>query len=135
MMTLIIVLNSNVFSGLAKRFNEGGPFFMSLILLCLIVSLGFIIFGFLNLKTDIKKSKKMISLASDTSLLGHVFGFLGSTIGLITAFDTLEAVGDISSGMMAAGLKISFLTIVFGCITFILSRIGIIILKGLHETK
>jgi len=35
--------------------------------------------------------------------------------------------------MMAAGLKIAFLTTVFGSITFILPRIGIIVLRVLQK--
>ncbi|WP_239000393.1 MotA/TolQ/ExbB proton channel family protein [Hyunsoonleella ulvae] len=79
------------------------------------------------------KSKKMTGLASDVSILGLVIGFLGSIIGMIAAFDAVNAVGDISSGTMAAGLKVSFLTTVFGAVTFILPRIGIIILKVLQK--
>jgi hypothetical protein len=115
------------------RFMEGGPLFMSLILICLILALFFIIMGVVNLKKDLAKSIKMTGLASDVSILGLVFGFLGSTIGMISAFDAIEAIGDISQGMMAAGLKVAFLTTVFGCITFILPRIGIIILRALQK--
>ncbi len=120
----------NVF---ADRFNEGGPFFMSLILICLLLAMFFIVMGFLNLKKDSVKSKKMTSLASDTSLLGLVIGFLGSTIGMITAFDAIESLGGVSQEMMAAGLKVAFLTTVFGALTFILPRIGIIVLKALQK--
>ncbi len=125
----VVVLNPFV-----DRFNEGGPFFMSLILICLLLALSFVVIGFLNLNKDVLKSKKMTGLASDVSILGLVFGFLGSTIGMIAAFDALEAIGDISQGMMAAGLKVAFLTTVFGCITFILPRICIIILKALQKS-
>ena len=116
------------------RFMEGGPLFMSLILICLLLALFFVGMGFINLKKDLAKSRKMTGLASDVSILGLVFGFLGSTIGMIAAFDAIGAIGDISQGMMAAGLKVAFLTTVFGCITFILPRIGIIILKTLQKT-
>ncbi|GAA4970818.1 hypothetical protein GCM10023315_20910 [Algibacter aquimarinus] len=125
------VLVSNPF---ADRFMEGGPLFMSLILICLLLALAFVVMGFINLKKDVLKSKKMTSLASDTSILGLVFGFLGSIIGMITAFDAIEAIGDVSQGMMAGGLKVSFLTTVFGAVTFILPRIGIIILKALQKS-
>ena len=124
----VIVLNPFV-----DRFNEGGPFFMSLILICLLLALSFVVIGFLNLNKDVLKSKKMTSLASDVSILGLVFGFFGSTIGMIEAFDAIGSIGDISQGMMAGGLKVAFLTTVFGCITFILPRIGIIILKALQK--
>ena len=106
-MNLLLVFVLNVF---ADRFREGGTFFMSLILICLLLALFFVVMGFVNLKKDITKSKKMTSLASDVSVLGLVIGFLGSIIGMISAFDAIDAMGDISSGMMAGGLKVSFLT-------------------------
>jgi hypothetical protein len=125
----VIVLNPFV-----DRFMEGGPLFMSFILICLLLALFFVVMGFVNLKKDVIKSKRMTSLASDVSVLGLVFGFLGSIIGMIGAFDAIESMGGISAGMMAAGLKVSFLTTVFGAVTFILPRIGIIILKALQKS-
>jgi len=122
-----------LFNVFVDRFMEGGPLFMSFILICFLLALFFIINAFINLKKDVSKSLKMTSLASEVSLLGLVFGFLGSIIGLITAFDAIEAMGDISSGMLAAGLKVSFLTTVFGTLTFVLIRICIIILKALKS--
>lgn len=130
-MYMLSILLVNPF---VDRFMEGGPLFMSLILICLLLALFFVGMGFINLKKDLAKSRKMTGLASDVSILGLVFGFLGSTIGMIAAFDAIGAIGDISQGMMAAGLKVAFLTTVFGCITFILPRIGIIILKTLQKT-
>ncbi|WP_136481347.1 MotA/TolQ/ExbB proton channel family protein [Cognatitamlana onchidii] len=129
-MLILSVLLVNPF---VDRFIEGGPLFMSLILICLLLAFYFLIMGFIYLRKDVAKSRKMSSLASDASILGLVFGFLGSTIGMIAAFDAIGAIGEISQGMMAAGLKVAFLTTVFGCITFILPRIGIIILKGLQK--
>ncbi|MBC3759951.1 MotA/TolQ/ExbB proton channel family protein [Hyunsoonleella sp. SJ7] len=120
-------------SELSKRFQEGGPFFMFLILISLLLALFFLTMGFLNLKKNINRSKKMTLLASDASLLGLVLGFMGSIIGMIEAFDAIEALGNISQQMMAGGLKVAFLTSLFGCITFVLPRIGIIILRGLQK--
>lgn len=130
-MYMLSILLVNVF---VDRFMEGGPLFMSLILICLLLALFFVVMGFVNLNKNIAKSRKMTNLASDASILGLVFGFLGSTIGMIAAFDAIGAIGEISQGMMAAGLKVAFLTTVFGCVTFILPRIGIIILKALQKT-
>ena len=131
-MNLLSVIALNPF---VDRFMEGGPIFMSLILICLLLALVFVFMGFRNLNKDASKSKKMTGLASDVSILGLVIGFLGSIIGMITAFDAIESMGDISDGMMAAGLKVSFLTTVFGAVTFILPRIGIIILKSLQKSE
>ncbi|MDO6597296.1 MotA/TolQ/ExbB proton channel family protein [Oceanihabitans sp. 2_MG-2023] len=115
------------------RFQEGGSFMMSLILICLLVSLFFIIKGFINLNKDITTSKKMLKLAADSSLLGLVIGFFASVLGLITAFDSVEAMGNPDPSVFAGGLKISLLTATFGLFTFIITRIGILVLRALHK--
>lgn len=115
----------------SNRFTEGGPLFMSLILLTLLLSVFFIIKGFLNVKKDEAVSRRMISLAIDASLLGLTLGFLGSVLGLIQAFDVIQSIDNIDSGLMAGGLKVSLITATFGLFTFIISRIGILILRGL----
>lgn len=130
-MNVLKIMVSNPF---VDRFMEGGPLFMSLILICLLLALGFIVAGFINLKRNVAKSRKMTNIASEVSVLGLVFGFLGSIIGMIEAFDAIESIGNVSQGMMAGGLKVSFLTTVFGAITYILPRIGIIILKCLQKS-
>ena len=116
------------------RFNEGGPFFMSLILICFLFSLFFIVKAGLNLKKDETLTKKMIGLTVDSSLLGLVLGFLGSVIGLITAFDSIEAMGNVSNDVLAGGLKVALLSLVFGAFTFCISRIGILIIKALQKS-
>lgn len=115
------------------RFNEGGPLMMSLITICLILSIIFLIKGFSSLKTDVNQSKKMLSLTVDSSLLGLVIGFFASVIGLITAFDSVEAMGDPDPSVFAGGLKVSLLTAVYGLLTFIIARVGILILRGLQK--
>lgn len=117
----------------SNRFTEGGPLFMSLILISLLLSIFFIIRGFLNLKKDEAVSKRMLSLATDASLLGLALGFLGSVLGLIQAFDVVQSLGDIDSGVMAGGLKVSLLTATFGLFTFVISRIGILILRWIQK--
>lgn len=111
------------------RFNEGGPLFMSLILICLLLSVFFIIMSFINLKKNELLSKKYIKLTTDSSLLGLVLGFLGSVIGLITAFDSIEAMGSPSPEIFAGGLKVSLLTATFGLFSFVIARLGILILR------
>lgn len=118
-----------LFNPLADRFNEGGPLFMSLILISLLLSVFFIIKGFLSLKKDNVLSEKMIKLAVDSSLLGLVLGFLGSVLGLIQAFDVVQALGEPNPAVFAGGLKVSLLTATFGLLTFVISRGGILILR------
>ena len=110
-------------------FNEGGPFFMSLILICLLLSVFFLIKGFTSLKNDNLKTEIMLKLTVDSSLLGLVLGFLGSVIGLITAFDSVEALGNPDPSIFAGGLKVSLLTATFGLFSFVIARTGILILR------
>ena len=102
---------------------------MSLILICLILSIICLFIALRNMKDNVEKAKKIIGLASEAGLLGLVLGFFGSIIGMITAFDALEGFGEMNSGIIAGGLKVSFLTVLFGTFTFIISRIGILIYK------
>ena len=107
---------------------------MSLILISFLLSIGFLIKGFISLKKNDLISEKMIKMTVDSSLLGLVLGFLGSVIGLITAFDSLEAMGDVDPSIFAGGLKVSLLTATFWLFTFVISRIGILILRGLQKS-
>ncbi|MBD0831750.1 MotA/TolQ/ExbB proton channel family protein [Aestuariibaculum sediminum] len=133
-MNYLFLQQHGFFSELAKRFYEGGPLFMSLILICFILAFVFLALGFYNAKRNVNLSIKMAKLTSDVSILGLVLGLLGSTIGMIMAFDAIDALGNASQSMIAGGLKVSFLTTVFGSITFILPRIGIVILRILQKS-
>ena len=119
---------------LSNLFTDGGTGMMSLILICLIASLIFIVKGFLSAKTNSSTSKKMLGLATDSSLLGLVIGFFASILGLISAFDTVEAMGNPDPALFASGLKVSLVTAVFGLLTFIIARIGILILRSMQSS-
>lgn len=103
---------------------EGGPVFMFPILFLLILILVLIVKGFIN-KND---NTKTISLISSIGWFTLVWGVLGQTVGLVEAFDAVQAAGDVSLGILAGGFKVSLLTTVFGLLTFLVARLGIIIL-------
>ena len=67
------------------------------------------------------------------ALFAIVWGFLGQIIGLISAFDAIEAAGDISPAILAGGLKISALSPAFGMFVFLVGRLGIIILTWMNN--
>lgn len=48
------------------------------------------------------------------------FGFMGTVIGMIAAFDSIEAAGDMSPALVAGGIKIALITTVFGLIVAII---------------
>jgi len=55
--------------------------------------------------------------------LAPMLGFMGTVLGMIQAFDSIEAAGDISPGLVAGGIKVALLTTVFGLIVAIILQI------------
>src|SRR5690606_20717664 len=171
---------------LKKRFIEGGPGFMGIVLLCLILGLAIAIerIIFLNLSTTNTKKltqevedalasggveaakevcrntkgpvasifyqgldrtdegleaaekavvayggvqmgqlEKNVSWISLFIALAPMRGFMGTVIGMIDAFDKIEAAGDMNPALVAGGIKIALLTTVFGLIVAIILQI------------
>jgi biopolymer transport protein ExbB len=52
-----------------------------------------------------------------------MLGFLGTVIGMIEAFDAIEAAGDISPSLVAGGIKVALITTVGGLIVAIILQI------------
>ena len=55
--------------------------------------------------------------------LAPSFGFLGTVVGMVQAFDDIESAGDISPTVVAGGMKVALLTTIFGLITAIILQI------------
>ncbi|ARV09953.1 flagellar motor protein MotA [Winogradskyella sp. PC-19] len=171
---------------LKKRFIEGGPGFMGIVLLCLILGLAIAIerIIFLNLSTTNSKKltqnvedalasggieaakevcrntkgpvasifyqgldradedidaaekavvayggvqmgqlEKNVSWISLFIALAPMLGFMGTVIGMIKAFDKIEAAGDMQPSLVAGGIKVALLTTVFGLIVAIILQI------------
>lgn len=171
---------------LKKRFIEGGPGFMGIILLCLILGLAVAIerIIFLNMATTNTKKlaqqvedalnnggveeakevcrntrgpvasiyyqgldrtdegldaaekavvayggvqmgqmEKNVSWISLFIALAPMLGFMGTVIGMIEAFDRIEAAGDMQPSLVAGGIKIALLTTVFGLIVAIILQV------------
>lgn len=171
---------------LKKRFIEGGPGFMGIVLLCLILGLAIAIerIIYLNLSTTNTKKlaqevedalqsggveaakevcrntkgpvasiyyqgldranesidaaekavvsyggvqmgqlEKNVSWVSLFIALAPMLGFMGTVIGMIIAFDKIEAAGDMQPSLVAGGIKVALLTTVFGLIVAIILQI------------
>ena len=55
--------------------------------------------------------------------LAPMFGFMGTVIGMIQAFDDIAAAGDMSPTVVASGMKVALLTTVFGLIAAIILQV------------
>lgn len=67
--------------------------------------------------------EKGVSWVSLFIALAPMLGFMGTVIGMIGAFDAIEAAGDISPSLVAGGIKVALLTTVFGLIVAIILQI------------
>lgn len=171
---------------LKEKFIEGGPEFMGIVLLCLILGLAIVIERIIYLNMSTTNTKKLLANVEDALNSGGVdsakevcrntagpvasifyqgldrshegiemveksvisygsvqmgmlekgiswislfialapmLGFMGTVIGMIGAFDAIEAAGDISPSLVAGGIKVALLTTVFGLIVAIILQI------------
>lgn len=67
--------------------------------------------------------EKGLSWISLFIALAPMLGFMGTVIGMIEAFDAIEAAGDISPSLVAGGIKVALLTTVFGLIVAVILQI------------
>ena len=107
--------------------NEGGPMFMIPLILLLITSLFLIAKGFKN------NNNKNLELIKAISLFAMVFGFFGFILGLIQLLDVIPDASSISPKVLAVGFKCMVLPPTLGTFTFLVGRLGIIILIWLKK--
>ncbi len=67
--------------------------------------------------------EKNVSWISLFIALAPMLGFMGTVIGMILAFDKIEAAGDMNPSLVAGGIKVALLTTVFGLIVAIILQI------------
>ncbi len=67
--------------------------------------------------------EKGLSWISLFIALAPMLGFMGTVIGMIDAFDSIQAAGDISPSLVAKGIKVALITTVFGLIVAIILQI------------
>jgi biopolymer transport protein ExbB len=174
------------FQGLKEKFIEGDWFFMSFVLVCLILGLAFCIERIITLNIATTNTDKLLAkvderladndmegametlrstpgptasvlleglknthkgpaavekaIVSNGSVqmgllekglvwislfiaIAPMLGFMGTVIGMIEAFNRIEAVGDLSPSVVAGGIKVALLTTVFGLVVAIILQI------------
>ncbi len=118
-----------------RLFFEGGVFFMTLVYSMLILAIVQAIRFIIEYRGN-KKPKKL-KRTNDSILffgsLSFLFGITGQMIGLITAFDVIQSMSDVSikPGMLAGGLKVTFIAPFFGITFLMISAITWFVLRNL----
>lgn len=67
--------------------------------------------------------EKNVSWISLFIAIAPMLGFMGTVIGMISAFDKIQAAGDMNPSLVAGGIKVALLTTVFGLIVAIILQV------------
>ena len=67
--------------------------------------------------------EKNVSWISLFIALAPMLGFMGTVIGMIQAFDKIQAAGDMQPSLVAGGIKVALLTTVFGLVVAIILQV------------
>ena len=112
---------------LIDLFFQGGELFMSVLTLLLILA---IVVAFVNGRAVLSKDQEplvekraKLSYIKSIGTLAIIVGIFGQLLGLISAFDTIEGVGGVSTPMLMGGLKVSLISTLYGFVIFILANI------------
>lgn len=106
---------------------EGGIEFMFVLFILFLSVLATGIISLLKRKDPLQK-KKWIKINQDLALFALVWGILGQTIGLFSAFQALEEIGEVSQAILAGGLKVSSYTTIYGLFIFLTGKVFKIII-------
>ena len=105
-----------------ELFKMGGPLFMGILTIIFILVIAQATkISFSNSDESLEKKFKAVGLLKSLGVLALVVGILGQLIGLFSAFQAMETTQNISTSMLAGGLKVSLITTLYGMIIFIVS--------------
>ena len=124
---------------MTKLFFMGGPIFMGILTLLLIVLLAVSVLFILKLTsgkpTIQNRLTHQLSYLKSIGLFSMIVGILGQLIGLVLALNASEKVNDISPVIMLGGLKISMISTLYGIIIYLLSLIIWFMLDLYHQKQ
>ncbi|WP_296705795.1 MotA/TolQ/ExbB proton channel family protein [Algoriphagus sp.] len=132
-LTTVLSLKPVFLNIISDRFQEGGFLGMMLILCCFLLAIFFTIKAFTAINSDTPTFLKYKKLVNQVVLLGLVISFLNSLLGLIQAFDSLEATGGADPAIVAGGLKVTLLSPLFGLFVFIFGYTATFILSWIRK--
>ena len=118
---------------------EGGVLFMGMLsivlLVILILTVVISVPIITNKVADNNKLNERLGYIKSLGLFGLVMGMLGQFIGLFGAFQIIETGMEISPALLAAGVRVSSITSIYGMIIFLVAYLIWFILKSLTARK
>lgn len=106
---------------LEEAFRIGGIEFMVFITILGLAMLFFTVRTYI--KVFVKKESKVtgVNYILMFGSLSFIIGLLGQAIGMFGAFEAIYQAGDISPGLIAAGIRVSMIAPLYGVFYFIIS--------------
>lgn len=111
---------------------EGNVFFMGPLAILLLINLTLIgrtFYRFYVHGTIGKKSEKVLLAIKFIGGFAISFGIFSQTLGLVGAFGAIASMGEVSQAVLAAGLKVSMYTTIYGFIIFLFSQLSWFLLQ------
>lgn len=68
-------------------------------------------------------SDKTLKLINELGILGLMVGIISMTISLLGAFDAISRAGSVSRSLLAEGLKITLIPVLYGFIVFVIAKL------------
>ncbi len=110
---------------MGKLFLMGGPLFMGILTILLVIMLAVAIYFLISIGSGEANGNESfrhrLSYLKSIGLFTMITGILGQLIGLMAAFKAIERAMDISPAMLAGGLKVSMITTLYGILIYMLS--------------
>lgn len=108
-------------------FYMGGPLFMGILTIILVVMFGWILYhfitGYTSKQLTLETVLRRLGYGKSIGLFAMIIGILGQLIGLYDAFAALEKMGDISPSMVYGGIKVSMITTLYGIFIYLFSLV------------
>ena len=102
----------------------GGTLFMSVLSIALTTIIAATILNIIRLSRDNYNPTHQYLVIKDIKAIGIfaiVWGVFGQSIGLFSALQAIESMPDVSPAMIFGGIKVSFITTLYGTFIFLLS--------------
>lgn len=118
------------YTNIMELFSAGGPFMTPITIIgvgMLVLAVFVIMKSFGPVAPDNLKS--LNSLVLQLGIFAFFMGLLSQAIGLMQAFQAIQAIGDVSPALVAGGLYVSFIAPVWGLILLLLGLASYMVVK------
>lgn len=115
-------------------FSAGGMFMtpltvLGIAILLLMIKKGIDVFGAAGTRT-VSGNRVQVNLILQLGILTFFLGILSQALGLMSAFQAIEAMGGVSPAMLVGGLRVSMIAPIYGLMILIVAFVGWAILKN-----